>query len=83
MKTAIEFLREKEILAEGFTKWKVKFSDEREFDFVELMKEFAKMKCEEQRQKVGNELVTWTEDLSIPNQRKIHDLCQGANEPEM
>lgn len=83
MKTAVEFLREKQILADGFTKWKVKLSDEREFDFVELMKEFAKIKCEEQRQKVGNELVTWTEDLSILNQDKIHDLCQGADEPEM
>lgn len=50
MKTAIEFLREKEILAEGFTKWQVKFSDEKQFDIVELMKEFAKMKCKEQQE---------------------------------
>lgn len=41
MKTAIEFLREKNILANEFTKFEVKFSEGFTVDFVELFEEFA------------------------------------------
>ena len=81
-KTAIEFLKGKGILKAKYTHWIVKFSEGEEFDIVELLREFAKMKCEEQRIKVGSELTTWTEDLSIPNQNKIYELCENADEPE-
>lgn len=40
--TAIDFLREKGILDSDKTKWKVNFSDGREFDIVELFEEYAK-----------------------------------------
>ena len=48
-----------------------------------LIREFAKGKCKDQRKLVANELVTWTEDLSLPNQIKIHELCESVDEPEM
>ena len=83
MKTAIEFLREKQILAKEFTKCKGKIFDGIEFDLVDIIKEFAKIKCAEQRQLISNELVTWTEDLSLPNQNRIHEMCQDVDEPEM
>ena len=40
MKTAKQFLLDKGILKEGFTKWMIRFSDGREFDIAELMDEF-------------------------------------------
>jgi hypothetical protein len=46
------------------------------------MQEYARLKCEEQRVLVGNELVSYSEDLSIQNQENIHDLCRNAEEPK-
>jgi len=39
---AEQFLKDKGILQEGFTKWVVKFSDGREFGVVNLLNEYAK-----------------------------------------
>ena len=44
---------------------------------------FCEQLCKEQRQLVANELKRYTEDLSIPNQYKINDLCNNAPKPEI
>ena len=44
---------------------------------------FCTQLCKEQRQLVADELKRYTEDLSIPNQYKIDDLCNGAPKPEL
>ena len=44
---------------------------------------FCDQYAKEQRQFVANELKRYTEDLSIPNQYKINDLCNNAPNPEI
>ena len=44
---------------------------------------FCTQLCKEQRQLVADELKRYTEDLSIPNQYKINDLCNNAPKPEI
>ncbi len=39
--------------------------------------------CKEQRELVADELKRYSEDLSIPNQYKINDLCMDAPMPEL
>ena len=55
------------------------------FKTMEMKNNFTRKEVKEllkqQRTLVANELIQWTEDLSIPNQNKIHDLCQEADEP--
>ena len=55
------------------------------FKTMEIKNNFTRKEVKEllkqQRTLVANELTQWTEDLSIPNQNKIHDLCQMADEP--
>ena len=41
--SATKFLKNKEILKEGFEKWIVKFSDKKEFNIVDLMEEYSKI----------------------------------------
>jgi ABC-type uncharacterized transport system ATPase subunit len=54
---------------------------------MEMKNNFTRKEVKEllkqQRTLVANELTQWTEDLSIPNQNKIHDLCQMADEPDL
>ena len=40
---AIDFLKDKEILQEGFEKWIVKFTDGKEFNIVELLEEYSNL----------------------------------------
>lgn len=40
---AIDFLKNKEILQEGFEKWIVKFTDGKEFNIVELLEEYSNL----------------------------------------
>ena len=44
---------------------------------------FCTQLCKEQRQLVADELKRYSEDLSIPNQYKINDLCMDAPMPEL
>ena len=44
---------------------------------------FCTQLCKEQRQRVADELKRYSEDLSIPNQYKINDLCMDAQMPEL
>ena len=44
---------------------------------------FCTQLCKEQRQLVADELKRYSEDLSIPNQYKINDLCMDAPTPEL
>lgn len=48
-----------------------------------FVKEYAELKCKEQRLMVAKELVTWTEDLSLPNQKEIHEICMNVETPEI
>lgn len=48
-----------------------------------LLKQYEARLCQEQRELVANELKTWTEDISIPNQYKIDDLCMDTDMPEL
>ena len=47
-------------------------------DAVRIAKEYAEEMCKRQNVLVANELVTWTEDLSLPNQKRIHKICAGV-----
>jgi len=49
------------------------------FKDEEELKELLKQQCIN----VANELVSWTEDLSLPNQNQIHDLCNNAPSPDI
>lgn len=51
--------------------------------FEGRLKVFAEQICWEQRQLVADELKRYSEDLSIPNQYKINDLCMDAPMPEL
>ena len=44
---------------------------------------FCEQLCREQRQLVANEVKTWTEDISIPNQYKINDICMNTDMPDL
>ena len=46
-------------------------------DVIEICKEALRL----QRLKVANELGRWTEDLSLPNQKRIHEICMSVEEP--
>ena len=45
--------------------------------------QYEKQLCREQRQLVANEVKTWTEDISIPNQYKINDICMNTDMPDL
>ena len=50
---------------------------------LQRLDEVIESYCREQRELVANELKTWTEDISIPNQYKINDLCMNTDMPEL
>lgn len=57
-----------------------------EFVYVALLNrlsEHEQQLCKEQRELVADELKRYSEDLSIPNQYKINDLCMDAPMPEL
>lgn len=57
MKTVIEFLKEKGILHQNSNytaELRIELSNEKTFDVIEIMKQYAKLKCKEQ-QKLSKE----------------------------
>ena len=46
------------------------------------LEDFCDQYAEELLQAVADELKRYSEDLSIPNQYKINDLCNNAPKPE-
>ena len=49
----------------------------------DLLDKYSAQLCKEQRELVADELKRYSEDLSIPNQYKINDLCMDAPMPEL
>lgn len=78
MKTAVEFLQEKGILSQdskGIAELRIELSNASTFDVIEIMKEYAKLKCQEQ-QKLSKEhlcevgqtvFLTEQEEMPYPN----------------
>jgi len=81
--TVLDFLQDNGLIEPGKTSFTIKFNNGKpDIDLIKLITTYAQIKCAEQRTIIGDELVTYTEDISIPNQRKIHDLCVTADAPE-
>lgn len=68
---AITFLRDKKILDSDKTKWKITFDDGREYDFVELMNEFAIQACVEQIHLCAQEYGAFGKSYDSENDRII------------
>lgn len=81
-KTAEEFLKEKGIIKEGYSKWICRFEDGKEFDIGELIRDYSAQQLKEYRE-VIRELLPYVNNrisVDLPDwERKLESLMSLLN----